>query len=306
MTLAHPLAAAAGAAIVVLLAAFLECARRHAHSRAFVYSNLEFFDAATRGRAWIAAALDALSLLSFACVAIAAAGPHLALSVPASDASVVVCIDTSGSMASADVSPTRAAAAATAARAFVASSPAKVKIGIVAFSQTARVLAWPTADRAAASGALARLPAPDGPTAIGDALESAAALLPQSGVRALVLITDGVSNAGHDPTEIVRTLAVKRVPIFSVGIGTRAGDPIERTGQHATLDDAALRGYARRTGGRYMPADTGEALIAAMRRLAYAATLVRRDVDCALALALGGASGLTLALLIASALGTHP
>ncbi|MBV9055862.1 MAG: VWA domain-containing protein [Candidatus Eremiobacteraeota bacterium] len=306
MTLAHPWTAAAGAAIIALCAAFVRRAHRRANGRALAYSNLEFFDAAARPRTWIVPALDALWLLSFAGVTIAAARPHLALSAPASNSSVIVCIDTSGSMASTDVVPTRAAAAASAARAFIAASPASVKIGIVAFSQTAIVLAPPTDDRAAASAALARLPAPNGPTAIGDALESAAGLFPPFGVHAIVLITDGVSNAGRDPTAIVSTLAAQHIPIFGIGVGTRTGDRIARTGERATLDEAALRGYAHSTGGSYAQADSGETLRAAMRRLGRTTTEARRDVDCALAFALAGASGLCLAFLIASAVGTHP
>ena len=122
---------------------------------------------------------------------IALAKPALVAVVPVHDAAVVLCIDTSGSMASTDISPTRSEASKAAARTFIAGVPAGTRIGIVAFSSAAAPLGPLTDDRDDARAALERLPDPNGGTAIGDALIVASHLLPPAGRRAIVLVTDG-------------------------------------------------------------------------------------------------------------------
>src|SRR5207302_1793085 len=127
------------------------------------------------------------------------AGPHLILPVPAHDGAVFICIDTSGSMVATDVAPTRADAANAAAKAFIEASPQGTKIGIIAFSGAAGIVQPLTADRQQAIASLASVPAPNGATAFGDALQLAAQSLPDRGHRVVILITDGVYNAGTDP-----------------------------------------------------------------------------------------------------------
>ncbi|MBV8196537.1 MAG: VWA domain-containing protein [Candidatus Eremiobacteraeota bacterium] len=306
MTLVHPSSGLAAAGLIAFFGFFVFCARHRATARALRYSNLEFLASAVRPRKWIPATLDALWLLSLGGVALAATGPHLRVAAPLRDAAVVVCIDTSGSMASTDVSPTRALAARRAARAFITGIPSGVKVGIVAFSQTARVVAPVSEDRAAITAALDNLPGPNGATAIGDALEAAAAQLTASGHRFVVLITDGVSNAGSDPNVVAQTLATDHVAIFAIGLGTENGDPIARTDERATIDETALRAYARETGGSYTRADTAAQLYGALREFDRSVPIGRRSADCSLAFAIGGACGMALAFLIGCALGEYP
>ena len=61
---------------------------------------------------------------------------------------IMLAIDTSGSMAATDVTPTRLVAAQAAARRFISGLPAGLKIGLLPFDTTARVLVAPTADHA--------------------------------------------------------------------------------------------------------------------------------------------------------------
>ena len=75
--------------------------------------------------------------------------------------------------------PTRAGAAAAAARAFIAQSPAGVKIGLIAFRARAELIAPLSADKDATSRPRSiSCPAPNGATAIGDALQLAASQFP--------------------------------------------------------------------------------------------------------------------------------
>jgi Ca-activated chloride channel family protein len=93
------------------------------------------------------------------------------VNVPREDATVILGIDVSGSMTAVDVSPTRLAAAKSAATAFLDQLPAGVRVGLVAFSSQPRTLVEPTADRQAVRTAIDGLVA-NGGTAMGDALNA--------------------------------------------------------------------------------------------------------------------------------------
>ncbi len=136
----------------------------------------------------------------------ALAGPRFIARVPVRGGAVVLCVDTSGSMRATDVEPSRAEAAAAAVRAFVDGVPDGTRLGIVAFSSGAGVVQPLSDDKDALREAIARIPPPNGGTAIGDALAAAARLLPPGGRRAIVLVTDGVNNLGSDPLAIARTV----------------------------------------------------------------------------------------------------
>ena len=74
-------------------------------------------------------------------------------------------------------------------------------MGLVTFSSAAELIQPPSDDLDTVREAIDRIPAPDGGTAIGDALNVAAQQMPQTGTRVIVLLTDGVSNRGVDPVE---------------------------------------------------------------------------------------------------------
>jgi Ca-activated chloride channel family protein len=93
------------------------------------------------------------------------------VNVPREDATVILGIDVSGSMTAVDVTPTRLAAAKSAATAFLDQLPAGVRVGLVAFSSQPRTLVEPTADRQAVRTAIDGLVAKGG-TAMGDALNA--------------------------------------------------------------------------------------------------------------------------------------
>ncbi len=158
--------------------------------------------------------------MALSAVVVGLAGPHLKLPVAVRDGNVFICIDTSGSMASTDVSPTRAAASEAAARAFIEESPTGVKIGLITFSGNAELIAPLNANKEATQAALEQIPAPNGATAIGDALRLAATQLPPTGHNVIVLITDGVNNTGVDPQEVAQYLGAHHVPVYTIGIGT--------------------------------------------------------------------------------------
>ncbi|MBV8655153.1 MAG: VWA domain-containing protein [Candidatus Eremiobacteraeota bacterium] len=306
MSLDRPAWLVAGLVAVTAFALLYRALARRQTNRDLAYSNVAFFLAATRPRPWVPRALEAGWLAALAALALAAAGPHLTLPVPVKDGSVWICIDTSGSMRSTDVAPTRAEAAKAAARAFVAKTPPGTKIGIVAFSGNASIVQPLSADHQQVSDALDNVPAPDGATAIGDALELAAANLPATGHRVVILVTDGVSNVGTDPNEAAQLLASNHIPVYTIGIGTPAGGLIPGTNEEATIDEDALRGYAAVTGGAYARAENATQLQDALAQLGRITSVESKPVDATMGFAFGGAVVMILAFLAGFGAGRYP
>jgi Ca-activated chloride channel family protein len=135
-----------------------------------------------RTPAWRRHVPPALYLVAIGALVFALARPSVTVAVPREEATIVLTMDVSGSMAATDVSPTRLAAAEAAANDFVDRLPAGFKVGLVAFSTAPRTLVEPTTDRAAIHDALNNLEARGG-TSMGDAIETsleAAGLDPRS------------------------------------------------------------------------------------------------------------------------------
>jgi Ca-activated chloride channel homolog len=306
MSIDHPARLALGLAGVAIFALLYAWLQRRVTARDLAYSNIAFFAQAVRPRRWIPRALQALWIVALGGVVLGAAGPHLTLLVPARDGSVFIAIDTSGSMASTDVYPTRAQAAKAAATAFIAESPRGTRIGIISFAGAAGVVAPLSADHQSVITALDDVPLPNGATAIGDALKLAARLLPATGHRVVILVTDGVNNTGTDPMEMARWLGAHHIPVYTIGIGTVAGGLIPGTNEEATIDEDALRGYAQVSGGAYARAENATQLRDALARLGRITSLQRKPVDASLGFAVGGALAMLAAFLAGFGLGRYP
>jgi Ca-activated chloride channel homolog len=289
MTFAHPLWLLAG---LLVAAAFLwtaHAASRRAAASALAYSDLAFFESATKQRidpALLVALACAAALLAFGA---ALAGPRFVASVPVRGGAIVLCVDTSGSMRATDVSPTRADAAAAAVRAFVDGVPDGTRLGIVAFSSGAGLVQPLTDDKDAVRDAIGRIPPPNGGTAIGDALAAAARALPKSGRRAIVLITDGVNNLGIDPQTVAQQIGNDGIEIDTVGIGTNdSGQFVPGTDVAATIDEDALRQLASAAHGAYARANDAGTLRAHLAALANSTTTEKKRIDASFPFAITG------------------
>jgi Ca-activated chloride channel family protein len=306
MTFAYPLGVVLAVVAAFAFLAFAWWAERRTRASALAYSQLSFLEAAAGRTPW-SAIFTGVWALAIVLVGLALAHPTIVATVPVHDASVVLCIDTSGSMASTDVAPTRAQAAQQAAATFIDGVPAGTRVGIVAFNSTAIPLGAVSDDRTTEDDELARVPAPNGGTAIGDALAAAAELLPAAGKRAIVLVTDGVNNAGRDPLETAQTIGAGGIAIFTIGIGTNdSGQLIPGTGEAAEIDEDALRAIAAAGNGTYARVADAAALRTRLAALAQTTVNERHHVELALPIAIGGGVLGILATILALALGRFP
>ena len=123
----------------------------------------------------------------------------------------MLAIDTSGSMAATDVSPEPARRrAGFAARRFIEGLPKGLKIGVLSFDTSARVLVAPTSDHAAGARRRSNSLTIGGGTATGvaidDALDAVSALPAgadgQKAPAAIVLMSDGSPTIGKDGESI--------------------------------------------------------------------------------------------------------
>ena len=237
-----------------------------------------------------------LFLLSLATMFVAVARPAAIVRLPMQQQTIILAMDVSGSMRARDVEPNRLVAAQEAAKAFVADLPRGVRIGVVSFAGTAAVVQAPTHNREDIVAAIDRFQLQRG-TAIGSGIIlSLATIFPDAGIdvsdsiygrsaprslpldpmrapekkqftpvppgsypsAAIVLLTDGQRTTGPDSLEAAKMAADRGVRIFTVGVGTPAGEVIGFEGWsfRARLDEDTLKAIANVTRGEYFHAGT--------------------------------------------------
>ena len=191
---------------------------------------------------------------------------------------VLLALDLSGSMETADMAgATRIEAARAVLKGFIAGRP-RDRIGLIVFGTAAFVLAPFTADHAALLGLLDEtFPRMAGPqTMIGDAIGLAAQSFERAEVtgRLMVLLTDGNDTGSRVPpvraAEIAGRLGVR---IYTVSLG----DPA--TLGETALDVATLEAIAIGTGGAHFHAGDPAALAEIYRRIEALEPTISRNVS---------------------------
>jgi Ca-activated chloride channel homolog len=206
-------------------------------------------------------------LTATALLVIAAARPAVATEV-ANEPTVVLAFDTSISMEATDVTPSRIVAAREAAHRFIEVVPAGVRVGLVAFDETARVVIPPTTSKAVLDRAIDRLSLGPG-TAIGEAIYTSLDLL-ESDVPAdaedaggsIVLMSDGDTTMGRPEGPAAREAQRRGVKVSTVAFGTDDGSVVlDFLPVPVPVDREALRDIAETTGGKVFEADSAEEIM---------------------------------------------
>lgn len=191
---------------------------------------------------------------------------------------VLLALDLSGSMETADMAgATRIDAARAVLKGFIADRR-RDRIGLIVFGTAAFVLAPFTADHAVLLGLLEEsFPRMAGPqTMIGDAIGLAAQSFERAEVtgRLMVLLTDGSDTGSRVPPSRAAEIAGRMgVKIYTVSLG----DPA--TIGEAALDVATLQAIATSTRGAYFHAGDPEALAEIYRRIEALEPTVARTVS---------------------------
>jgi len=132
--------------------------------------------------------------LALALLLIALARPRAMLQVPTAIQTVMLAIDTSGSMKADDIKPSRIEAARTAAETFIERMPSRDRIGLVGFASTAALLQAPTHERDELLNALSALSLQRGSAPGAAILVSLAELLPSAGIDAQKIINESMTD----------------------------------------------------------------------------------------------------------------
>jgi Ca-activated chloride channel family protein len=171
-------------------------------------------------------------------------------------------------MQASDVKPTRIDAAKAAATTFVDLVPARLNLGLIAFSGTAAVLVSPTMDHEQVKRGIATMEL--GPrTAIGEAvflaLQSIATVPTQPGQpkapARIVLMSDGETTVGRPNAEAAQAAAQAKVPVSTIAFGTDNGTvDVEGRQVPVPVNRDALRQLAETTGGTAFDATSSKEL----------------------------------------------
>ena len=284
--------------IVPLLIAGYVAAQRRRRAYAVRFTNLALLrDVVGAGPGRRRHIPPALFLLGLAALLVSLARPTAVIAVPRDQSAVVLVMDTSGSMSADDLDPNRMEAAKEAAAGFVERLPRGMQVGLVGFNQEAIVRASITDDHDDVRRAIEAMRA-DGGTAIGDGLDAALDQLAQrpadpQGQRPpgmVVLLSDGASNAGQQPSSAAARASGEGVQVHTVGIGDRDETPLIGGRQPARLDEATLENIAEQTGGRYYYAEAAGELEDVYERIGSQVSWVEERTEVtAFASALGAA-----------------
>jgi Ca-activated chloride channel family protein len=308
VTFAWPLALVGLALIPVLAAVYVVAVhRRRRAARRFANPAL-VPNLVPSSPGWRRHVAPVLALAALALLVVGVARPHVVRNVTRDDATVVLAIDTSRSMAAQDVRPSRFEAAKRAALVFLDELPDNYSVGIVSFSTSADPVLPPTTDREAAKTALAELRLGSG-TALGNAITRSVDLAldqrpgqqpqPRSGQRspaAVLLLSDGAQTAGDiRPGPAAARARRLGVPVSTVALGTgNAVVEVPRPGglkERVTVapDVSTLRLVARTTGGSFSAAPDVARLESVYRELGTRLARDRERVEITSAFAAGGA-----------------
>jgi len=259
--------------LLVLAYVRLVVRRRSRRAERLASEGLVATPTSRRGLRWRRHVPFALFASAIVLVCVGLARPSMSFALPQREGTVILAFDVSNSMRADDLEPTRMAAAKAAATAFVERQPSTIKIGVVAFGDSALTVLRPTNDQEEAVAAIRRL-SPGGGTSLGQglftslstiagkplqldesALESDAGEVDIGffGSSAIVLLSDGENTSRPDPLRLAEVASSAGVPVHAIGVGTPEGTVVEVDGFNVAtaLDEDLLTEIADVTNGSY-------------------------------------------------------
>jgi Ca-activated chloride channel family protein len=299
--------------VPILLAAGYLLMQRRRTKFALRFTAVDLLDTVAPDRpGWRRHAPALAFLAAISLLVVGMARPAMAVET-ASKPTVILALDVSYSMDATDVLPNRITAARVAAKKFLDQVPAGTRVGLVAFSGSARALVVPTSDLDTVRAAIDRLKLGPG-TAIGEAIYTGLEQLPRvtaatngangtngagatagptasgglsssgadtSGDQAagsIVLLSDGKTTMGRADSGAARAAKARGVPVSTIAFGTANGR-VTVDGQTVSVpvDTAALQAVATTTGGRSFQASSADQLTSIFQGLGQRVGVVREQ-----------------------------
>jgi len=195
------------------------------------------------------------------------ARPKATFNFKKQEATVVIVLDVSGSMAATDSQPTRLGAAKAVALKYVDDLPKGYRMSVITFSDHAAVSAAPTHDLDHVRAVIAKAKTGPQGTALADAVARGVDVGrtvrgPKAGAErppaVVVLLSDGGQTAGRvTPQQAAQKAKQARIPVSAVGLGTPDGIVEQKLQGGFTeriqvpTQPAVLQTIAKASGGRY-------------------------------------------------------
>jgi Ca-activated chloride channel family protein len=269
--------------VLAIVLAAVTLARKRAARNAFA-EEATFKRLAPGASVGRARARAALVIIGIAFLGLAAGRPQIGTRMGVAKRTgvdLMLAIDVSESMMARDLKPNRLERARREAQSLIGLLDGD-RVGIITFSGAAFVQCPLTLDYAAASMLLSAvepgtIPRPG--TALSEAIRQGVRSLSTEPDRSkvLVIMTDGEDH-GSEPKKAAEEAADAGVVIYTIGLGSTAGEPIplepgqgtgykrDRQGQiiMSRLDESTLIDVAAVTGGRYFRATDNERELAAI------------------------------------------
>lgn len=310
--------------VPLLLGAYLWSQRRRRRF-ALRYASVALVKPALRGNMGLRRHIPpGLFLAAAALLLVAVARPIAVVRAPSQEGTIILAMDTSGSMRADDVKPSRFEAMRSAARTFIARRDLGTQIGIVAFAGNTAVVQSPTNDKNLLNDAIDRMTMQRG-TAVGDAIISSLDVIagaqedappgaptPDPSVTPtavpegsfipaiIVLLTDGQSNRGELPRNAAKLAAARGVRVYTVGLGTTAGTTLRNQfgfgGFRTELDEETLKAIADTTHAEYFNASSAADLERIYDNLGLQLTLKLQRIELTAWVTAAGAALLMLAV----------
>jgi Ca-activated chloride channel family protein len=279
-----------------------------------------------KGPGWRRHVPPLLMLLALAALLVATARPMAVITLPLAQRTIILAMDVSGSMRATDVQPSRIVAAQEAAKTFVTELPREVRVGVIAFAGTAAVVQAPTTSREDIIAAIDRFQLQRATATGSGIILSLATLFPDDGIEieqatgqrnmpppldekkkekkefkpvepgsytsaAIIMLTDGQRTTGPDPIDAAKMAADRGVRVYTVGIGTTAGETIgfEGWSMRVRLDEPTLKNIALLTQAEYFYAGTAQDLKKVYQSLSSKLVVEKKETEITAFFAMAGA-----------------
>lgn len=203
--------------------------------------------------------LTFVKLAAITSLIVGVSGPQLVQESSVADANYVIAIDSSSSMFTTDIEPTRFEAAKQISQGLIDEMTNETRVGLVSYSGSVDIVSEVSSDLEGIDLSIKNMSiGEEAGTGIGDAVVSSSTLIQNSSApRKVVLITDGENNVGSSVNESIRFANTHNVSVYTIGLGTdQTGDQygvIE--GNNATradfanLNEEELQRLSNSTGG---------------------------------------------------------